>query len=208
MTGTDNGTGLIKECMGQFGDIPDSRIEEIKSMAGTLREYRDSHQYLKLIFICTHNSRRSQLAELWMRIAIQFYGLENLLCFSGGTETTSFNYRMVEALKRAGFKVRVVEKGNNPIYQIHLSKYGSVQWMFSKKYGDAYNPAHNFIAVMVCSHADTNCPLVEGADQRISLPYLDPKAYDGSPAEMKAYDDKIIEIGREMMYIASQMKTK
>ena len=50
---------------------------------------------------------------------------------------------------------------------------------FSKHYGDPANPQQGFAALMVCGEADAACPFVKGAALRVSMPYLDPKIYDG-----------------------------
>jgi hypothetical protein len=59
---------------------------------------------------------------------------------------------------------------------------------------------------MVCSDADKSCPIVEGATDRFSLPYDDPRYYDGTPSEEKMYDATVEEIGLEMFYLVSQNK--
>jgi arsenate reductase len=56
---------------------------------------------------------------------------------------------------------------------------------------------------MTCTHADENCPLVAGADVRISLPYDDPKAFDNTPLEAAKYTERVHEIGREILYAFS-----
>jgi len=196
---------LIGDLIRQFGDIPNERAEKLNQIAQTLLDKRRDGRALDLIFICTHNSRRSQLAELWMRVATQYYGHTNIACFSGGTESTAFNHRMVAALSRAGFELNKISEGDNPRYQAKLDTYGTSQEMFSKKYSDDFNPQEGFIAFMVCGHADANCPVVTGADERISLPYIDPKAHDDCDKETKAYDAKVLEIGREMLYLASKI---
>ncbi len=196
---------LIGVLIRQFGEITDERVLELNGLASVIRKQQSKVDAASLTFICTHNSRRSQLAELWMRIATQYYGHPEIACFSGGTEATAFNHRMVTALETCGFKMIKKEDGKNPAYQGKLDHYGNGQLMFSKKFDDPFNPATDFIAVMVCSHADQNCPMVSGATQRISLPYLDPKAFDNTDQESQAYQDKVMEIGREMLYVASKL---
>ena len=59
---------------------------------------------------------------------------------------------------------------------------------------------------MTCSHADENCPVVTGMEKRISLPYNDPKDFDGTPQEAEKYSERVIEIGTEILYAFSQVK--
>lgn len=182
--------------------IPESRREQLTEMAEVVREKMETDGNVSLNFICTHNSRRSQLSELWFRTAAAWYHVDHIFTYSGGTESTAFNHRMVAAVERVGFKVSKIASGSNPKYII---QYGvddkNYDVMYSKKYNESYNPETGYIAVMVCSQADEGCPVVFGADARISLPYEDPKNSDDTPDESKAYDDKVREIGREMLYV-------
>jgi protein-tyrosine-phosphatase len=155
-----------------------------------------------LTVICTHNSRRSQLGQLWLKVAALHYGIKNIYTFSGGTEATSFNYRMVNAVKEYGFKVKQLDETANPKYHIQLGETDeSMDILYSKVYSENYNPQSNYIAMMVCSQADEGCPFVYGSYKRISLPYLDPKAFDDTEIEMTKYAVKVNEIGREMLFI-------
>jgi arsenate reductase (thioredoxin) len=188
--------------------ISESRKSELLSIANTIRTQLANRGNSDLVFVCTHNSRRSQLAELWMRVAVTFYGISHLTSWSGGTEVTAFNHRMVEALIRAGFDILEDSGGANPRYRIRLNGDRSAEpMMFSKKYDDAYNPQTGFIAVMVCSQADQDCPFVPGASARISLPYEDPKNADDTPGEKAEYDAKVREIGREILFLARSLHT-
>lgn len=160
----------------------------------------------KIIFICTHNSRRSQLGEAWLVAAKQFFQLKNIRSYSGGTEATSFNIRMVVALRESSFHLHSSGPITNPKYKLLALRESRLpHLMFSKVYNDEFNPRENFIALMVCSDADENCPIVHGAEHRISLPYLDPKEFDDTPMEALAYSDKVKEIGREMIYLMSEV---
>jgi arsenate reductase (thioredoxin) len=189
--------------------ISESRKSELLSIANTIRTQLANRGNSDLVFVCTHNSRRSQLAELWMRVAVTFYGISHLTSWSGGTEVTAFNHRMVEALIRAGFDIIEDSGGANPRYRIRLNGDRSAEpMMFSKKYDDAYNPQTGFIAVMVCSQADQDCPFVPGASARISLPYEDPKNADDTPGEKAEYDAKVREIGREVLFLARSLYTE
>ena len=75
-----------------------------------------------------------------------------------------------------------------------------------KKYDDPFNHNKDFAAIMTCSHADENCPLVLGASARIAITYDDPKEFDGTPLEGAKYKESVQQIGREMLYVFSQIK--
>ncbi|MBK9149676.1 MAG: protein-tyrosine-phosphatase [Saprospiraceae bacterium] len=187
--------------------ISDSRKEQLDELAEVVLEKLEKDGNVSLNFICTHNSRRSQLSELWFRTAAAWYGIEHVFTYSGGTESTAFNHRMVAAVERAGFHVKKLTSGSNPKYIIQSGPEDHNYYvMYSKKYSESYNPQSGYIAVMVCSQADEGCPVVFGADARISLPYEDPKNADGTEYESKAYDDKVREIGREMLYVMKMLQ--
>jgi arsenate reductase len=141
-----------------------------------------------------------------MKAAATHYGVDGIFTFSGGTESTAFNSRMVTAMERAGFMIKQLDEWDNPKYLVRLSDEDpTLDIYFSKKFDDSYNPKSGFIAVMVCSDADEACPVVTGAAARVSLPYLDPKAADNTAEEDEAYDMKVMEIGREMLYVMRQV---
>ena len=193
---------LIKELQSTYHQISDNRKTILQALANTIKVQWRENKPANINFICTHNSRRSQLAEMWMRTTAEVYGLKNLNSFSGGTEGTAFNHRMVKAVQSFGFALDMIEDGDNPIYISEGHK------MFSKKYEDPFNPSTDFIAVMVCDHADQNCPIVFGADARISLPYIDPKESDDTPNENQVYEAKVKEVGREILYVGHLLKKK
>ena len=188
--------------------ITSERKEKLKMLALSINEMMSTVDSANVTFICTHNSRRSQLSEVWLRAAVDYFKIKGIRSYSGGTEATAFNHRMVAAIDRFGFGVNIMNDGINPEYRINMSsdKSNGIK-MFSKIYDHDYNPVKNYIAVMVCDQADKQCPFIPGATERIALPYQDPKAYDDTPQESKAYDDKVREIGREILYMIGYLAT-
>lgn len=184
------------------------RKSTLQQLATLLLQAYSEHGQISVTFVCTHNSRRSQLAQLWMRTACLHFGIDWIKSYSGGTEATAFNHRMVKAVRDYGFTLQSISKGENPKYYFPTSELVDDQDIyFSKKYDDPFNPQQNFIAVMVCDQADEACPFVPGAAARFPLIYLDPKAYDDTEKEGKAYADKVKEIGSEILYLVKCLKT-
>tara|TARA_B100001113_G_scaffold111725_1_gene90699 strand:+ start:4451 stop:5056 length:606 start_codon:yes stop_codon:yes gene_type:complete len=179
--------------------ISDQRKELLKPLKEYLSSKIKQKSVVNLNFICTHNSRRSQLSEVWAKIIGDFYGL-NINTFSGGIEITACNERTINSLSRLGFKIKNLG-GENPHYEIKYADNKTPITLFSKLYDDPANPKTGFAAVMSCSHADENCPFIPGAEKRISLPYEDPKAYDNTADEAKIYDERSIQIATEMEYV-------
>jgi len=162
----------------------------------------------QLTFICTHNSRRSHLSQIWTAVAAEHYGLgKSIASFSGGTEATAFNPRAVEVLRRAGLKLKVNAHSNNPRYSVRYSSNAKPLECFSKKYSDEFNPQSEFAAIMTCSQADKSCPIVSGSEMRIAIPYIDPKVSDGSPEETATYDERCKQIAQEMFYWVEKVKS-
>jgi arsenate reductase len=189
--------------------IPDDRKQELKKIALFVKTKLKSKESADLLFICTHNSRRSHMGQIWAATAAAYYGVAGVRTFSGGTEATAFNPRAVAALQRAGFKI----EGNsstekNPHYRVTFADSLPAIESFSKKFEDKTNPQSNFAAVMTCAQADKNCPTVPGAALRIPLHYEDPKASDGTPEETATYDARARQIATEMFYLFSQVSAQ
>ena len=173
------------------------------STGGLRQEYLILKTQQKVIpqlnFICTHNSRRSQLSQVWANVFADFYGY-NVNCFSGGTEITACNERTIASFERMGFTL-LNPGGENPHYELSYHENKTPIVLFSKIYNDFPNHKNNFAAVMTCSHADKNCPFIPGSDKRIALPYEDPKAADDTPKEAETYDERSLQIAAEMKYV-------
>ncbi|HRF78468.1 MAG TPA: protein-tyrosine-phosphatase [Flavobacteriales bacterium] len=183
--------------------IPAERKESLDLIAAFVKERKAAGANADLTFICTHNSRRSHLSQLWAATAAWRFGQDHVRTYSGGTEATAFNTRAVAAVERAGFLV-VKPEGKNPVYEVSFTSDSNAESCWSKKYDDAANPKKDFCAVMTCSEADKNCPIVFGALDRISLPYNDPKEADGTPEEAARYDERCLQIAAELWYVMQQ----
>lgn len=196
----------IELIVSEMAAIPQERKDQLKKIALYIQTKTRSNELANLTFICTHNSRRSHLSQIWAATAAAYYGIENgIKTYSGGTETTAFNSRAVSAIERAGFKVKN-PGGDNPHYQVTYADEVTPMECFSKKYDDPSNANENFAAVMTCSDADKNCPYIPGASLRIPIPYEDPKESDDTDQEVTTYDERCKQIATEMFFIMSQVK--
>lgn len=184
----------------EFDVIDDERRAALDELSGELASWLDDGRPVPMTFICTHNSRRSHMAQIWAQCAANAHGLDAVRTFSGGTEATAFNPRAVAAIERAGMDVRVSVDGDNPVYVVEDGD-GPAMQCWSKVYDDGANPSGDFVAVMTCQSADEACPFVPGAGLRVALPYVDPKAFDGTDREQAAYDERCAQIAREMLYL-------
>ncbi len=189
-----------------FSSIPNERKDELKKLSTYVQERVANHQKVSLTFICTHNSRRSHFAQIWAQTAAAYYGITNIYCYSGGTETTAFNSNAVKALQKVGFEIKQLSEGSNPHYEVKYSTDSPALDAYSKKYGDAPNPSKDYGAVLTCSQADASCPIVFGADGRFKIPYEDPKLSDGTDQQEKVYEERSMQIASEMLYVFSLIK--
>lgn len=199
-------SSTVEQLTKEFDEIPTERKETLKELTQFVQDKIAANKKIYLNFICTHNSRRSHLSQLWAQAAAHYYGIENVFCYSGGTEATAFNSRAVKAMQDAGFSISKTKEGENAVYEVQYAKDAEPIIAFSKKYDDPFNQSKDFAAIMTCSHADENCPLVVGAAGRIALTYDDPKEFDGTPQEAAKYAERVQQIGREIFYSFSQVE--
>lgn len=191
----------------EFEQIPDTRKKLLADLAEFVQTKVNSNTSAQLIFICTHNSRRSHLSQIWAQTAAAYYGIAPVQSFSGGTEATAFNPRAVKAMQQVGFQITTSNPAaTNPLYEIRIGEHVPVMTAFSKVYDAPDNPATDFCAVMTCSHADENCPYIPGASKRVPLTYNDPKEFDDTPLEAAKYTERLLEIGRDLAYAFSLIK--
>jgi arsenate reductase (thioredoxin) len=188
--------------------VPTDRKLVLNQIAATITERLGSVNKADLTFICTHNSRRSHMSQIWAQTAADYYGLDRVHAFSGGTEATACNCRTVSAMRRAGFSIVKIDEGGNPQYLVQYSEAHPPVRAYSKLYNAEGNPKQDFIALMTCSQADQKCPVVEGALARYAIHYADPKMCDDTPEETAAYDARCREIAREMFYIMAQVRRR
>jgi arsenate reductase len=185
--------------------IAPSRKELLEQVALFISSRRTNGQEARLTFICTHNSRRSQMGQLWAAAAATHFGIGGVRTYSGGTKVTAFNPLAVASMRRAGF---IIDEpgGENPRYTVTYANDAPALVCFSKVYDDPYNPSEGFAALMTCSEADEACPVVVGAATRIALRYDDPKVADGGPEEAATYDVRSMQFATEMLYAFSRVR--
>lgn len=184
----------------EFESIPESRKAELRELSDYIQRKFESAGEVSLNFICTHNSRRSHLTQIWAAVAAYYYEVDRVKTYSGGTEATAFNPNAVAALVRSGLQIEN-PGGDNPKYEVGFSGSTDPSTCFSKTFDDDINPKSGFGAIMTCSSADESCPTVFGADFRLALTYRDPKEADGTPKESDTYDERCAQIARELFYV-------
>lgn len=164
-----------------------------------------NQQEIRLNFICTHNSRRSHLAQVWAQTLACYFNIKNVFCYSGGTEATALFPMVIETLQHSGFEISPISEHGNTVYSIKYAINEHPVIGFSKKLDEDFNPKSDFAAIMTCSQADAGCPFIAGAEKRIPMMYEDPKAFDGTLQQAEKYKERSIQIATEFFYVFSQI---
>lgn len=195
---------LIKEL--NPNSITSERKIVLQPLVDFIKEKTINDQETRINFICTHNSRRSHLSQVWAQTMANYYGIKNVNCYSGGTEATALFPMVAETLKNQGFQIQKLSDTSNPVYTFKFSENEHPVIGFSKSYEDSFNPTSQFAAVMTCSQADGGCPFIAGAEKRVPITFEDPKAFDNTPQQAEKYAERSIQIATELFYVFSQIK--
>lgn len=185
--------------------IDDDRKQRLDQLSSYIQYKKDNKESIALNFICTHNSRRSHLGQVWAKAMASYYNISHVDTYSGGTEATAMYNQIKLTLANQGFSIVAISEGSNAVQAIRYDDQDLPIVAFSKKYDHKFNPTHKFAAVMTCTDADENCPLVLGSDKRISLPYVDPKSSDGSANMKETYHATSQKVATEMKYVFSKI---
>jgi arsenate reductase len=185
--------------------IPDNRKMVLHSLKDYLQDKVNTNQSIRLNFICTHNSRRSHITQIWAQTMAFYFGIKDIYCYSGGTEVTAMFPKVAETLESQGFQIQKLSDNENPVYAVKYADTEVPIICFSKKYSNKFNPQKDFGAIMTCSNADEGCPLVTGAEARFSIKYDDPKSSDNTPEQTQIYAERSLQIAAEMFYVFSQI---
>ena len=186
--------------------VSEERKSVLNPLVAFIQSKVDNQEEIRLNFICTHNSRRSHLSQIWAQTMAFQFGIKNVFCFSGGTEATAMFPKVGETLVNQGFQIQKLSDEQNPVYAVKFDDNQHPIICFSKAYFDDFNPKTNFGAIMTCNNADEGCPMVFGAEARFPIKYDDPKAFDGTDLMDAKYAERSLQIASEMYYIFSQIK--
>ena len=187
-------------------NITAERKEILQPLVDFIQSKAINKQEIRLNLICTHNSRRSHLSQVWAQTASAYFNIKSVFCYSGGTEATAMFPMIAKTLENQGFKIKTISEGSNPVYTIKYAENEHPIIAYSKTYYDDFNPISEFAAIMTCSQADGGCPFISGAEKRIPITFEDPKEFDGTPQQAEKYEERSFQIATEMFYVFSQIK--
>jgi len=189
-----------------ISSISAERKEILQSLVDFIQVKKDANQEIKLNFICTHNSRRSHLSQVWAQTMASYFNVGKVTCYSGGTEATAVYPMVIETLKNTGFYVSSRDAKENPVYEIKYAENETGVMAFSKTFDDGFNPTKSFAAILTCSQADKGCPFIAGAEKRIPITYDDPKSFDNTPQQAAKYKKRSVQIATELFYVFSMIQ--
>ena len=186
--------------------ISEERKRILEQLRKSIQVKLDKNELVNIVFVCTHNSRRSQFSQIWSHILADYFNVHSVFSYSAGTEATAVYKSVIEVMKDKSYLKKQVGDLENPMHILKFNQNSPALTCFSKTLTDEFNPKSDFIAVMTCSEADNGCPIVVGASDRISLPFQDPKRYDGQEVELEEYNKTSLLIATEMKFVFSSLK--
>ena len=188
-------------------NVTNERRKILKPLIDFIQSKAATNKEIRINFICTHNSRRSHLSQVWSQTMAHYFDIKNVFCYSGGTEATALFPMAAETLRNSGFQIKTISKNENPVYSIKYADNEHPVIGFSKKLDDDFNPKSEFAAIMTCDSANEACPFVPGAEIRIPITFKDPKAFDNTPQQAEKYKERSLQIATELFYVFSQINS-
>jgi len=187
-------------------NILSERKETLQPLIEFIQNKVNTNKQIRINFICTHNSRRSHLSQVWAQTMAYYFNIKNIFSYSSGTETTALFPMVIETLQDSGFEIKNISEGKNPIYSIKYATNEHPIIGFSKKIDAQFNPKSEFAAIMTCSQADGGCPFITGAEKRIPIIFEDPKTFDNTSQMSEKYNERSLQIATELFYVFSQVQ--
>jgi arsenate reductase len=185
--------------------ISEKRTSLLTPLLDYIKQKQIAGEEIRLNFICTHNSRRSHLSQIWAQTIAHYFGIDKVTCYSGGTEATAMFPKVGETLTNQGFAILKLSEGQNPVYAVNYSEEKHPIICFSKTYENSFNPNGGFGAIMTCDSANEACPMVLGAEARFPVTFEDPKKFDGTPQQNEKYLERSIQIATELFWVFSKL---
>lgn len=195
----------LREYACRFDSIAVERKIVLQQLALSIRQSIAEYDRADILYVCTHNARRSHFGQVAAALAAAFYGIEQIYTYSAGTETTHVHIQTIKAIEALGCTVLKMNETTNPKYQINFDGPHTLT-CYSKTIHDSMLPKQEYIAVMTCTDAEQNCPFLPLAIARIALPYADPKIADGTGNEALIYFACFEQILTEALYVFALLK--
>jgi thioredoxin type arsenate reductase len=140
------------------------------------RAERKAAERLRILFLCTHNSARSQMAEGLMRAR----GGNRVEVYSAGTEPSQVNPLAIQAMDELGINIRNQESKSMDLF---------------------LNQKFDYV-ITVCDRAKDACPVFPGAPEQIHWSFPDPSEASGGPdKKLKAFQETAQGLSQRINYL-------
>ena len=198
----------VKDFPNEFRKIPEDRRYRLNEIVYFLEEQQENKAPSQLIFISTHQSSVSQMAQVWSKAAAYYFGFPGFQSFSGGIKPNEIAINSIETIEKAGFIVYKSDIDGIDVYRVKFSYNLTPIVIFPKKIEHVKNPYDNFMAVFVEENADVNISNIKGTYHRLLLNYNDPIGYEGSGLEDQVYEESCRKVAIEMFYVFFQLRKR
>ncbi|GEM_PF-5667501 len=200
---------LYEQCQrlaGEEGLIPGARRDTLRLIGDTLLHMIRERGQAEILFAGITDGSLTQLAQIWLYTALNYYKVGNVRVFSGGLRPEAINYRIVAALKRQGFTIMPMRGyAKNPVYFFNLGRNYPDYTIFAKAIDYHTNPHDGFLAVPVNPAADGIDYHEYGACCIIPCHWERPDIWDDTFVEAMKYDEYTRTVGRDMIYLAGYL---
>ena len=187
--------------------ISENRHVLLESIANAIVKVLRQKQPVCLHYISTYNSRSSQISQVWSSYASNYYQLNHIENFSGGTEVTAFHRNTVKTLQKVGFTFKILEFSHqNPKYSITYHHYKKPIIVFSKLYNHEL-PIFPFIAITTNANEREDSLCIPEAIQNFEMPFKNLKSLDNSIYKTEKYLAVNKQIAGEIHFIFQRITT-
>tara|TARA_Y100001949_G_C15986510_1_gene330879 strand:+ start:2001 stop:2567 length:567 start_codon:yes stop_codon:yes gene_type:complete len=163
------------------------RKKRLDNIASVINE--NLNKTRSIVFLCTHNSRRSQICEVWGKVFAEIYR-KKININSAGAFKTVVHSQVYESIVKCG----LVVDNKKEIF------FDKKKFKLNSKTIDSLT-MKNFIAVMTCSNAEKSCPNDPRSIRNIKMFFNDPRIYDETDKMSREYLNTTIYIAEELNYI-------
>jgi protein-tyrosine-phosphatase len=190
---------LCEQIATQISTISSERKLKLDQLSAVLQQEINKNQSVNLVFVCTHNSRRSHFAQVWWETLHYYLKLNFFETFSAGTEVTRIHEHTLQTLEGHGFQLKPLDKKENPTIQVAVDEHKKM--LCFSKLTNHPSIKQPYVAILTCADAEENCPYIPEAKQRFALTYNDPKKSDGTPDQERIYHERSLTIATEAFYV-------
>ena len=187
----------------EFDQISEDRKAELRKLSAYLRYKEDDP--VQLIFVGHQNARRSLFAQVWCKVAANYFQKNNVETFSTGDEETEIASNIVYTFMSLGFDLFVEADDSNSRHFFVFDTRLNACICFSKTHDHRSVPHENFGTIFIHSEAVKNYGNREGNELHLILPFTDPQKSDGTSEAQQEYRKCSNQIAREMLYVFSEV---